>query len=401
MDFFGHLNIWTLLVCSTFGSLLYAYAFFRIWGTHPSLRGAGSFALAFLVNSIAGAFVTFLPDTSPKPTFFNTALGDSLAFVSLAFLLIGIGQFFGTRRPIPIAWLLVLVGFAFNIYFTSFHDSLNARLLINGVGNTIFRSLIGVELLRQPRRKHVRTLSGVVLFYAALSLISVCDLLAHPVTGDATQWLLKSQGVQSIAMFLLFIFIITVGQLLFLLLNGELVREIEAEATRDFLTDTLNRRGAGRTLTAEILRAQRAGTPLTVSLVDLDHFKRINDTLGHAEGDNALTFVASAIKKSIRATDSVGRFGGDEFIVLFPNAASEDVHAVMQRVHQETAAFPGSVPVTLSVGIASLAPTDTASTLLARVDKALYDAKQSGRNCTRLHTLDSAGPSAILDPVAL
>jgi diguanylate cyclase (GGDEF)-like protein len=190
-------------------------------------------------------------------------------------------------------------------------------------------------------------------------------------------------------MFFQFVWTLTLGQLLFLLLNGQLVREVEDDATRDFLTGTLNRRGAGQALDAEILRSQRSVLPLTVSLVDLDHFKRVNDTLGHAEGDKALIFVANVLKHTIRATDSVGRFGGDEFIAIFPNAAIGDVLFVMQRVHEGAIAFPGSVSLTLSIGIASLAPGDTAATLLARVDKALYDAKQSGRNCTRLAAHDA------------
>jgi diguanylate cyclase (GGDEF)-like protein len=302
-------------------------------------------------------------------------------------MLIGVERFFGTPRIGHSAWFAATAASLAMLFFTEAVNSIAARVLIGDLCVSTFRILIGVELLRHLNRRYVRSLAAILFLYAILGFLGAADTLVNPPTDD---WTL-AKGHQPLGILLTLIFYIVAGQLLFLLLNGELVYELEQEVTSDFLTDTLNRRGAQQALTAEIQRAQRSGTPLTVSLVDLDHFKRINDTLGHAEGDQALIHVAHAIKRSVRASDAVGRFGGDEFIVLFPNSADDDALRIIERVHRETAAFPGPTPVTLSVGIASLSPVDTVNTLMARADEALYDAKQSGRNCTRIR-LDAETP---------
>ena len=132
-------------------------------------------------------------------------------------------------------------------------------------------------------------------------------------------------------------------------------------------------------------RAQRFHTPLTVALVDIDHFKTINDTLGHAQGDLAIVAVSGIIERNLRVYDSVGRFGGDEFLIVLPNTPAQEALLVLERLRTQVEEEPTLDGATLSIGVATLAAMDVPAVLIARADEALYQAKVAGRNRTTLH----------------
>jgi len=132
-------------------------------------------------------------------------------------------------------------------------------------------------------------------------------------------------------------------------------------------------------------RAQRFHTPLTVALVDIDHFKTINDTLGHAQGDLAIVAVSGIIERNLRVYDSVGRFGGDEFLIVLPNTPAQEALLVLERLRTQVEEEPTLHGATLSIGVATLAAMDVPAVLIARADEALYQAKAAGRNRTALH----------------
>ena len=152
-------------------------------------------------------------------------------------------------------------------------------------------------------------------------------------------------------------------------------RQLAAEATTDALTGLPNRRGFDAAVQRELSRAQRQGTPLAFAVVDLDHFKTINDTLGHAAGDLALRAVTAAWVAALRDTDLLSRTGGDEFAVLLPSCPPDEAAAVLDRVRIDT-----PMGLTCSIGLASHEPGETAVDLMARADRALYAAKRAGRN---------------------
>jgi len=154
----------------------------------------------------------------------------------------------------------------------------------------------------------------------------------------------------------------------------------------DPLTDAYNRRfGLGR-LREEFSRAVRAESPLGALMLDLDHFKAINDTYGHLVGDRVLRAVAGACRRVLREGDVLVRYGGEEFLVLLPGAGPEDVRQVGERVRraiEETSVTDGELrtAVTVSLGGATFRDaTDSPESLIALADKALYEAKESGRN---------------------
>ena len=179
--------------------------------------------------------------------------------------------------------------------------------------------------------------------------------------------------------------------------------QLVAQSRLDTKTGLLNASTWEREAAAEITRALRTQSPLALALVDIDHFKVVNDTYGHLVGDKALRAVTDALRGQLRAYDLAGRFGGEEFVVLLPHAREEDALSVAERLRAHIAAL--SIPVgddivsgpfvklTISVGVAALDGASCELTdMLAAADAALYYAKETGRNKT--HVITSAAQAS-------
>nr|WP_247876022.1 sensor domain-containing diguanylate cyclase [Azospirillum sp. TSH100] len=157
-------------------------------------------------------------------------------------------------------------------------------------------------------------------------------------------------------------------------------------ASRDPLTGIYNRRSFMDMARAQLARAHRFHEPLSVFVLDVDHFKRINDTFGHATGDDALRMVAAGCQAILREYDILGRLGGEEFVVVLPGATADESRVVAERVRRHLARMPieapdGTFRLTASIGIAGLeGATDTLERAIHRADLALYRAKHLGRN---------------------
>ena len=161
-----------------------------------------------------------------------------------------------------------------------------------------------------------------------------------------------------------------------------LIVELEHMAIRDELTGLYNYRQFKRLLKEEVQRSLRYKHPLSLIVLDADHFKAINDTLGHANGDRVLAGIARVLLGKIRETDTGFRHGGEEFAVVLPETCADKGLAVAERVRQaiEEAELVKGRSVTVSAGIAEFLPTEDADALIRRTDTALYAAKRAGRN---------------------
>jgi diguanylate cyclase (GGDEF)-like protein len=163
--------------------------------------------------------------------------------------------------------------------------------------------------------------------------------------------------------------------------------ELRFQATHDVLTGIWNRGAVLDLLHRELERAARAKTSTSVLMLDLDHFKQINDTFGHLTGDVVLREVASRIVHSVRSYDLVGRYGGEEFLVVLPACNKGEVEQSANRIRLAIASAPilttsSEIPVTASIGATVVAGAAAASEkeVLMAADKALYEAKNGGRN---------------------
>ena len=186
----------------------------------------------------------------------------------------------------------------------------------------------------------------------------------------------------------------------------DLQESLRFAATHDFLTKILNRGEILASLKRELCRSEREDKPLAVIMADLDHFKSVNDSLGHAAGDDVLREVAERLKSDLRPYDLVGRFGGEEFLIVLPNCSlsvatrrANEVRCLVCRA-PITTTF-AKVPVTVSMGVTASEWTKslTIERLLQQADEALYSAKKNGRNCVVPFSAQTQ-PSRCPQPVA-
>jgi diguanylate cyclase (GGDEF)-like protein len=170
--------------------------------------------------------------------------------------------------------------------------------------------------------------------------------------------------------------------------NIALRRQFERAALHDALTGLYNRRWLDQTLDRLIQRHRFAGDPMCIAIMDVDHFKRVNDTFGHPAGDSVLAAVSRVIRRCLRPTDLVARIGGEEFALIFPQTPLQGGMSAAERLREAIATEPVShdgsrLPqVTVSIGLVLSDAESDSNRLLARADQALYRAKQAGRNRT-------------------
>ncbi|ABD87304.1 GGDEF domain-containing protein [Rhodopseudomonas palustris] len=245
----------------------------------------------------------------------------------------------------------------------------------------------GFSALRSTPRQTVIAWSLMAVGVGALLLLSERPIslpMATPLERFAT----------------MLVFVLALGRCMFIGVVSSALRErlyrrgvelkatykrIEELAELDELTGASNRRCIMRMLDDEILRARRTAMPLTIALIDLDWFKRINDLYGHPTGDEVLRTFAITIFANIRNVDRFGRYGGEEFLLVLPETTQDSAQPTLDRLRRIVAdldwsAFSQGMTVTMSVGIASWCNNETPEALLARADDALYEAKADGRN---------------------
>lgn len=168
--------------------------------------------------------------------------------------------------------------------------------------------------------------------------------------------------------------------------NAALHSQVQRQAKTDALTELLNRRGFSELAEQQLERVRRTDQPLAVMMLDLDHFKRINDTYGHATGDQMLQGLADRLRHNLREVDILGRHGGEEFVIMLPEIGLARAYKIAERLRAAVAAEPfptdrGDLPVTVSLGVTAVSSrTESLEDLLRQADRALYDAKERGRN---------------------
>lgn len=243
---------------------------------------------------------------------------------------------------------------------------------------------------RNPKRQVQVMLAIVSLLFAGLTL-GLGRRLQIPHGSSAEQFLTW------------LFFVATLGRCVMLSVinvqNNRLLRDrgqqmaatlaqIERLANHDELTGVLNRRRLLQILAEEMAHTDRSGTPVSVALFDLDHFKTVNDTLGHLSGDQVLKHFAAAVQAQARTTDRFGRYGGEEFLLILTGADLAQAEQAVERTRQALAQVDWSsvapgLRITFSAGIANYREKESAELLLGRADLGLYSAKHAGRNCTR------------------
>jgi diguanylate cyclase (GGDEF)-like protein len=393
MSIFPSFDNRTLLSCELLLAVAFAIAFLAIRRAHPDLRGVGSIASGFLLG-IPG-LVLLLSQGTVHPLF-SVVVANSLIFISFILFCDGILTLLGSNRASVPFWLSTLFSVTVIFYFTQVHDAIVPRLIVISFNLVFIRSLLAVELFRLAKgRNMVRIFASSMTFFAIVSLGWAVVALIQGAPRD----LMQREHVQTFSLVMTIFSSCLTGLFSLSICHDQVLSLVRAESQLDPLSGTLNRRGIEYKLDIELKRIERGGPPLSIALIDIDYFKTINDTEGHAAGDNALRDVATAISAKLRAYDIFGRFGGDEFLLLLPQTSCVGAAIVAERIGDAVRSFSSirnGPALTISVGVSEAILGDYSTSLLARADKALYQAKNAGRNCTRavLHNTDNAHDSA-------
>lgn len=393
---------WTLIACDFIVSAAFALVFFGMKRTYPSLRGINTVAISFLLG-MPGTLL--LASRGAMPHFVSVIVGNCFLFGAFIFLYRGILRFIGSRRSAVIPIAISCVALVVLFYFTEIQESIVARILAISITVALVRGLIALELFRKSP-----TFTSPVamrLFAAAMALFTAVSVhCGIAVVHGSSARLLKSYHIGNATLLFSIVSVLCTGLFMLVLSSGELIASSRDESQKDVLSGVFNRRGIEVKLAAELKHVQRGRHKLSVALIDVDYFKSINDIQGHAAGDAALREVADTISTHLRGRDHLGRYGGDEFLLILPNTAVSMALGVTDRLNQavsERTHTGHSLPLTLSIGLTEAIADDNAVTLIARADKALYQAKADGRNCRRVLTAGSEKEKsgAIQDPVTI
>jgi diguanylate cyclase (GGDEF)-like protein len=291
------------------------------------------------------------------------------------------------------AWLLLPAVFGtLSVYwFAAISPNLGMRIVLASVAWTVMTLAAAWTLRKAPANDAAvsrRVLSGIFFVMGAFMAARAAYFAWHP---DAAVTLLDANLLWNILTPLIVAVLPVIGTTAFLLLCSErLRRQSEHAAATDYLTGLPNRRTLTHAGKDRFARAQAQQGMLAVALADIDHFKRINDQLGHDTGDRALVHAAQVLRAACRPGDVLGRQGGEEFVAVFDGASREQALAAADRLRVAVAAAPlatdsGPVALTVSVGVSLLQAGDTQfDDMLRRADQALYAAKNGGRNRVEL-----------------
>lgn len=238
----------------------------------------------------------------------------------------------------------------------------------------------GVDLIRKLRQELLANELPII----ALSASDKPRITAQLLKAGASDYIQKPFGNEEFFIRLT----LTLNQLYASRQNTLLLEKLEKAATCDYLTQLYNRNYFFSQIHHIVAEAIRNNQSYVILMLDIDHFKRVNDTYGHHIGDVAIVHVANTLKKIARTSDYCMRWGGEEFLLLMPNTAREELHAVAQRlrlaieqstIHDERLSFNITISIGGAVGI-----DEEPQSLIAQADALLYEAKNSGRNCVRV-----------------
>ena len=358
------------------------------WGRRRD--GLGRWAAALLVNAIGHLLIMLrglIPDV------LSIVVGNLMLSSVFVGMIAAVYQFQGR----PVRWPLLLAPPLLVLVFVSvFIDNFPARVSFVGL-------VIGLQalwaLLAALSHRHATVGRGQWLLVAGLLLeavvLGVRALVAISTHSEATN-ILQSSALQTLT-FLATFSVVLVSSVGFVFMSRDRADENNRVlAALDPLTGVANRRSLIAALDRDVARAQRMREPMALMMVDIDHFKDVNDRYGHPAGDRVLCSVVNVLRQRVRAQDLVGRYGGEEFMVLLPDTgltgAQQLARALCKAVEESRCPADGvpgpGIAVTVSIGVfgGRLESGDSWDMLIAAADRALYQAKNNGRNRVEVAT---------------
>lgn len=344
-------------------------------------KGTGLWALGLVLHAATYVLYTL---RGMVPDWASIVVSNMLLAGTFAMALGAVSQFRG--QVLPWARMLVPV-VAMTLLFALFIDDYRARIIVAGVLAPV---QLGMVLWVLWRPQPPAQLRGAWLFSVGLglqfALLAVRGMLAAldaiPLDG-----LMHGSPMQSFVFMAAFVVVILTSLGFILMAKDRAEADNRYFAVHDELTGAANRRALTQTLDRDVARAVRAGEPYALMMLDIDHFKVVNDSYGHHAGDQVLRHVVAVLRERIRAQDLVGRYGGEEFMLLLPNTTLSGGAALAETLREVMEQTPcmhegRSIAVTVSIGVcgAYLENVSNWDYLIQAADQALYRAKAAGRN---------------------
>lgn len=385
------LLLMTILVC-----VLVALAIVTVaWGDRH--EGLQFWAAGLGINALAYGFFV-LRNAIGEPI--SIVLGNGLTSLAQCFLLAAVLRFQGRALHWPV---LVLPALVLSAAMMSLLDNFQLRVIASSVVLAVQSALI-LRALYVRRRSTVGR--GALLVMAGMGLMLLVMLLRSTdgITGIVSRESFQQDSAMQTLTFVAILSISVIASLGFVFMSKERADEANRRlAALDELTGVANRRSIIAALDRDVGRALRTGESMAVMMVDIDHFKHINDTYGHLAGDQVLREVVNLIQKRIRAQDIVGRYGGEEFLVVLADSSAQEALLVAERLRAAVesarcAYAEQSLSVSVSIGVfgGCLEAGDNSDQLIQASDLALYRAKQSGRNRVGItHSLDRVSRAGV------
>ncbi len=359
------------------------------WLTGDTRRAAAHWAAYAALSAVSFAFLTVAMHLHPPlRAEMLRALGNLCGIVAFIALQRGIWLFIG--YPQPVGGHLAALGVALVAAYVGLLPSGGAiRVSVNSTVLALLAASMARDLHRYSRvelRVRFPWLMAVPLLAAAAGFAYRGGRAALWPETVASEMIIDSRlNVGSALAYL--VIALAFHATLMALVVGRLLANLRHLSRHDGLTGLLNRRAMEEAMQRQLQRSRRTGEVFSVLMLDLDHFKAINDRYGHVVGDRALKHAAAALKAGMREVDSLARFGGEEFLALLPGTTLETSRQAAERLRAYVDANPlpleeeASVPLSVSIGIAQWTDgAEDASRLLSRADVALYQAKLQGRN---------------------
>jgi len=342
----------------------------------PSIRGVGAWAAApllWLVSTVLFGARDFIP------AWLSLVLANQLLVLGSLIYYMGTRHFLGQSFDWRFWGWIMAVGTVVFVVLTYWVPSYALRVgFFTVLMGGIYAAQLRFMLHHGERSFPVRLVQVVLAVHTLILTVRLISILV----GNGGADLMEPSLFQTlyIGAYVLMVLMLSIGAVL--MATDRLRTELEHLATHDSLTGTLNRRALLQRCEDELERAQRYGHGPSIMMVDLDNFKAVNDTRGHQHGDAVLVHFAERTRQVLRRADRLGRYGGEEFLVLLPGADMAAATSVAQRIHA-TLATGHALDCQVSIGLTSwTGGHETLDTMLSRADAALYRAKHEGRNRT-------------------
>jgi diguanylate cyclase (GGDEF)-like protein len=364
------LDISTLFVIATCVTALLGVFLLFAW-IHDGVKALAWWGTAYLIGGFSVAVWSFESLISPP-----LPAGSAIALLFIACGMIWNAARLFHGRPGATTWL-------FACQFTDFVEWGAARIVLSSVIVSVYTFLTAAELWRERRKHLLRRWPAVVvpMLHGAVFLFPIPLASILPADGGVVN---LASGWVAVFAIETMLYVVGTAFIVLAVSKERSVRVHKAAALTDPMTGLFNRRGFVETAEILMTRQARRSESVCVLMFDLDHFKSINDSYGHAVGDQVICLFAATAGANLRDTDVIARFGGEEFVAMLSGAMTDAVVAAerVRRAFEAAASVNGKhrIGATVSVGAACGTPTANIGQLIAQADAALYRAKHNGRN---------------------